>query len=138
MKRRSVWTRRIVVFLALASLTAPQSTGVLASLFAGVKPRAAAQQRTKEEMTARLNELEDLIGGLKQQMRKGLRDASLRAQLDALMFEYDTLSAEMGGDRGRGSANSVGSSKKKKAKFAPQVAPGAPTGCTTTLTTATQ
>jgi subtilisin-like proprotein convertase family protein len=88
-------------------------------------------------MTARLNELDDQITSLKGQLRKakGLNAANLRGEIDFLMAEYDALSAEMGGDRASkgGRANT-----RRRANFAPQVAPGAPSGCTTTLTTTTQ
>jgi subtilisin-like proprotein convertase family protein len=135
MKRRHL--RRIVVFLALASLAAPQGTGVFASLFAGAARRPAAQDKTKEEMTARLNELNDLIQGLKQR-RKLSRNARLRAELESAIAEYKALSESMGGDQASPRVTSSQNKKSKRAKFAPQVAPGAPAGCITTLSSFTQ
>jgi subtilisin-like proprotein convertase family protein len=94
-----------------------------------------AQRKNKEEMTERLNQLDEQINALKQQQRKSPKDKNLKLQLGMAMAEYDKLSAEMGGDR---ASRRASEEEANVAEFVPQVAPANPTGCASTLATFTQ
>jgi subtilisin-like proprotein convertase family protein len=62
-----------------------------------VKGQPGAQ--TKEELTARMIELDETITALKGQLVSNPKNQSLLAQLNAAITEYDQISASMGGDR---------------------------------------
>jgi subtilisin-like proprotein convertase family protein len=94
-----------------------------------------AQRKNKEEMTERLNQLDEQINALKQQQRKSPKDKNLKLQLGMAMAEYDKLSADMGGDR---ASRRASEEEANVAEFVPQVAPANPTGCASTLATFTQ
>jgi subtilisin-like proprotein convertase family protein len=116
--------------LAIAPVTA-----ILAGLSGGSARGVMAQRKNKEEMTERLNQLDEQINALKQQQRKAPKDKKLKLQLGLVLAEYDALSAAMGGDR---ASRKGPEGQATVAEFVPQVVPTLPTLCTSALTAATQ
>ena len=135
--RRSRYTKRLIgLALALTSLiiwTGLQTPGLVSSA-------SRVQFGSKEEMVARLSDLDSTIATLKQQVASDPKGEALKAQLDKAMAEYDRLSEAMGGDRAPVTANAGLAPKAGGRIQAPTggigVVPPAP-GCTITTTVTT-
>jgi subtilisin-like proprotein convertase family protein len=91
--------------------------------------KAIQTQATKEEMSARLNELDATIGALRNLLAEHPGDMGLQSHLDASLLEYESLSALMGGDR----AAPIGVPTPEDLVFLNSV-PTSPANCTPTTT----
>jgi subtilisin-like proprotein convertase family protein len=129
-------SKRIVALifasLSLAMWSAMQMPG-FNKLLANTKAVAIQEKLSKEEMSARLNELDEMIGRLKAQLADSPKSRSLSDDLQAAIAEYDSLSASMGGDR----ASATSSRKRRPAAVTGGGGPTPPTGCAPTVTTST-
>ncbi len=89
----------------------------------------------KEGLTQRLIDLESSIESLKQQRAAEPHDQKIAEQLSEAETEYDSVSAEMGGDRAPHRADT--DQKKRQSSRTPLVHPPPAAGCTATVTTFT-
>jgi subtilisin-like proprotein convertase family protein len=135
-KSRSRGPRKSVVILAGLSLAcliasaSPHVFGGLSNRYLGTR----AQKVTKEQMTEELSQLDAQISSLKQQLVGDPKNLILKAQLEQALAAYDSLSAQLGGDRAPSQAQVV-QELESSGLGAPAVVAAVPTGCTPTTAT---
>ena len=141
MKNARFWSKRsnriaalILTSLALTMWSAMQMPG-FTKLLANTGTSIAQGKLSKEEMSARLNDLDEVISRLRAQLAASPKDKVLLDELKAVVAEYDALSEHMGGDRAANTAPA--SLGLKQQAGAVGVIPPSPTGCIATTSTFT-
>ncbi len=114
--------------VALAGWMASQIPGIAPS-YASAQSKAVGPLQSKEEIWNRMVEVDSSITNLRNRLASNPKDKELRAQIEAYQYEYDQLSASLGGDRVSQSFPDIGQPTRPSG-LPGGVIPPVPAGCT--------